>query len=223
MHFETQDLINRLVLYFIPMIFSLSLHEYGHAATAVALGDQTPREQGRLTLNPVVHLDLLGTILVPLACLFAGQPPMGWAKPVQSTPYRFTRKVHMKTAVMLVAAAGPAMNFVLAVVMALALAASTHFGHVPGGPRATALMEQALQLNVVLFLFNLLPVPPLDGSRVLSGLLPYALRRGWVQLERFSPMFLGILFFTGVGGHLLRQPSFLLSDALDRFGRFLFP
>lgn len=221
-HLDVQDLINRVVLFFIPLIFSLSLHEWGHAATAVALGDQTPKEQGRLTINPVAHIDLLGTIIVPFVLIVLKQPPIAWAKPVQFTPYRFTRKIHLKTGLMLTSAAGPAMNLVLAVGCSLAVAAAEHFGHLPGGMRTLTLLRYSVELNVLLFLFNLIPVPPFDGTRVVQGLMPYSLRKAWMQLERFAPAFVAIFLFTGIGGTLIRAPTDALSDALYKFSHLIF-
>ncbi len=221
-HVNLQDLVNRLVLFFIPLIVSLALHEWGHAATAVALGDETPREQGRLTLNPIAHIDLLGTIIVPGVLIALNHPPIAWAKPVQFTPYRFTRKVHLKTGVMLTSVAGPLMNLALAVGCSFAVAAAGHLGSFPGRLRVTTLLQYAVELNVILFLFNLIPVPPFDGTRVVQGLLPYSWRNAWAQLERFAPLFVAVFLFTGFGTSLILKPCYALSDTLYRMSHVVF-
>ena len=223
MAFDSQDLGGRVFTFFVPTLFSLAFHEFGHAASAVMLGDQTPREQGRLTLNPIVHVDPLGTLVLPLALILMGQPPFGWAKPVIVTPYRFTRRLEMRTGLMITAAAGPLMNLFLAVGCALLAAAGARHDGLAWGPQAVTVLEQLTGLNVVLCLFNLLPLPPLDGSRVVSGLLPIGMRSVYQQLERISPALLGLLFFTGAGAALIERPGLALMRALDSLGRALFP
>ena len=218
---ELVQMAQRVLLLWVPMVLSLTLHEWGHAATAVVLGDQTPREQGRLTLNPVVHMDLLGTVILPVALLVAGQPPFGWARPVQITPYRFTRKFRLKTALMLSAAAGPAMNLLLAAGLALLVAWGRTRGVLPGGARAAEVLTYALFFNALLFVFNLIPLPPFDGSRVLGGVLPEGLRTPYRQLERFAPIFVAVLLFAGAP--LIRKPLEVVTEGLDRFGRWVFP
>jgi Zn-dependent protease len=212
--FNNPQLLKAVALYYVVTIVSLALHELGHAASAVALGDETPREQGRLTLNPIVHLDLLGSVLVPLTMLILMpmHAPIAWAKPVEISGYRFTRKIRLKTGVMATAAAGPAVNFALAVGAAFALAFWEGRAF-PGGPLAHDFAARMLELNVLLFLFNLLPVPPLDGSRVLKGILPNAAQGPYTKMERFSPVFLGLLFLSGAGA-MLHQPLGWLTKSL---------
>lgn len=221
MNADIVDIAQRVLWLWVPMVLSLTLHEWGHAASAVALGDRTPQEQGRLTLNPVVHMDILGTVILPVALLLVGQPPFGWARPVQITPYRFTRKFRLKTALMLSAAAGPAMNLLLALVLALLLAWGRTRGVIPGGIRATEVLTYALFFNVLLFVFNLIPLPPFDGSRVLGGVLPESLRAPYRQLERFAPLFVAVLLFAGAP--LIAKPLAFVTQALDRFASFVFP
>lgn len=218
------DLIQKVVLFFIPVVVSLAFHEWGHAASANALGDPTAKEQGRLTLNPVAHMDLVGTVLVPLALIASGSPFLfGWAKPVPVSPHRFSRKVNMNTGLMLTAAAGPAMNIALAVTGAVALAAFQKFDFMPGGRSTEAMLLSFVVVNVLLCLFNLLPVPPLDGSRVLGGLLPAALRRGYQALERFSWAFIMLIFLTGIGATLISGPTQTVVGGIMAFARFIFP
>jgi Zn-dependent protease len=215
--FDGLPLPLRLLFGYLPMVLSLALHEYGHAASATALGDPTPREQGRLTLNPLAHIDLVGTVLLPIALIAMNQPVFGWAKPVGVSPYRFTRSLRMSTGLMLTAAAGPAMNLLIALASAVVL----HSVARGSSPLVVLAAGQMMALNILLFLFNLLPVPPLDGSRVLGGLLPNPLRRLYGAAEGLSPLLLGLLFFTGLGGRLLSGPGHWLAGVVDAFGRAL--
>lgn len=220
MVFETERLLTALATAFVPMVLSLGLHEWGHALAAVALGDETPREQGRLTPNPVAHMDWLGSVVLPLVLVMSNVPVFGWARPVQFTPRRFTRRISMSTGLMLTHAAGPAMNLLIAILSALLIVGSTRFGiHVDH--RYELLATNVLLMNAMLFVFNLLPVPPLDGSRVLLGLLPASWRGGYVGLQRYSSVFLALLFV--VGGQLIALPSRSLSEGLLNAARTVFP
>jgi Zn-dependent protease len=161
-----------LVMYLVPMILSLSVHEYAHAWMAWRLGDDTAARQGRLTLNPLSHMDPFGTLLIPgLNVLLGGFALIGWAKPVPVSPVRFHRKVTMRMGMILTAAAGPLSNLILAIVSIGVAALLIRFA--PGllvGDKPTGLIKllQAMFiLNIGLFIFNLLPLPPLDGSRLL--------------------------------------------------------
>jgi len=205
---HSDQLISDLVTSLIPMILSL------------ALGDNTPREQGRLTVNPVAHMDVFGTVLLPLLMVLSGLPPFGWAKPVQYSPRRFTRRIRMSTGIMITAFAGPAMNLVLALVAALVLAGTRHFGD-DLSARWEILLVRIQLMNVMLFVFNLLPVPPLDGSRVLIGLLPIPLRAQYGRLERYSTLFLVALLV--VGGNVIVGPSRTFADGLKHMAEIVFP
>ena len=145
------------------------------------------------------------------------QPVFGWAKPVAVSPYRFTRSLRLSTGLMLTAAAGPAMNLVLA----LASAVVMHSTGPGASPVVVLVASQMMALNILLCLFNLLPVPPLDGSRVLGGLLPGPMRRLYGAVEGLAPLLLGLLFFTGLGGRLLSGPGLWLGGIVDAFGRAL--
>jgi Zn-dependent protease len=195
-------------------ILSLSIHEFAHAWTAFRLGDDTASREGRLTLNPLSHIDLLGTILLPLLGV-----PFGWAKPVPINPTRFRRDVTMARGMAVTAGAGPLANVVLALLAAVALGLGLRLApdlleH--DGPLFFVLFGM-LQLNVGLALFNLIPIPPLDGSRIVAWLLPYNLREQWHQLERFAPILLMAIFW--FGGRLVAGPIYAVTDLLLSLAR----
>lgn len=178
------QLIERL-LFLIPLILSLSVHEWAHAWSAARLGDDTARRVGRLTLNPLAHIDPVGTILLPLLGI-----PFGWAKPVPVDPARFRRDVHMRTGMMITAAAGPLSNVILAVLctVVFAILVRTNEELIIRSIGPLSLLEAGMSLNIILAIFNLLPIPPLDGSRVVDGLISRRLRPAWESFARFSPI-----------------------------------
>jgi Zn-dependent protease len=166
----------QIFIAFIVLLFSLTVHECAHAWTADRLGDPTARLLGRVSLNPMVHADLIGTVLFPLVAMVAGVPLIGWAKPV---PVNVGRLRHHRRDYVLVAAAGPASNLVLAVAAAIGLRLLTVWPVIQGESNISVPVAQfltrALLVNVFLAVFNMLPIPPLDGGNVLGGLLPPAL------------------------------------------------
>jgi Zn-dependent protease len=176
--------------FFIPLALSLAVHEWAHAWTASRLGDDTAARAGRLTLNPLAHVDPIGTLLLPLLGV-----PFGWAKPVPIEPLRFRRDVRLRAGLALAAAAGPLSNLCLAalctaLLYALAALGPAVHGASTGLPR---LLETALFLNVVLALGNALPIPPLDGSRVVDALVTQRLRPAWTALTNAGPAVLAAL------------------------------
>lgn len=213
------EILEKAVMVLVPMILSLSVHEYAHARVAWALGDDTARRQGRLTLNPLSHIDPFGTLLLPILAIVSSSGFFfGWARPVPINPVQFTRRLRMKTGVLLTAAAGPASNILFAFVIGflLNLMISAGFSSRP----VLELMIVTLQINVVLAIFNLLPVPPLDGSRVLVGLLPDRLSAYVEYLER-NPMFVILAFavlIMGAGRVLAGPIDFVLKGILHLTG-----
>jgi Zn-dependent protease len=203
---------SRIFIEFVVLIFSLTVHEAAHAFTADRLGDPTARLLGRVSLNPAVHVDPIGTILFPLIAMVTNVPVLGWAKPV---PVNITRlKGHWKRKYMLIAAAGPASNVVLAVLASLAL----HLVPVGGDLEAATLaplaafLYQAVLLNVLLAVFNMVPVPPLDGGNVLAGVLRGPIADAYEGLRPYGFMILYGLMFTGVLATIISPPAqFLLS------------
>jgi Zn-dependent protease len=157
---------------YVVLLFSLSVHESAHAWMAWKLGDDTAKRLGRVSLNPIVHMDPIGTLLFPLIQIFTSVPLLGWAKPTPYNPANFRRDVSLRKGHMLVAAAGPVSNFLLAVAFMGLLVLLVRSGLVEPDSFPATLAGLGIQLNVVLAVFNLVPIPPLDGSKVASFGLP---------------------------------------------------
>jgi Zn-dependent protease len=166
-------LVRGVALNLITMVLSLSVHEFCHAVVADRLGDDTPRRQGRLTLSPVAHYDVFGTFLIPaFAAVLGGVAFIGWARPVETVPSNYTRRLSMRAGEMLVAAAGPLSNLFLSVMAMAGLAALLAAN--PGGLQddgnvgaAASFLAAMTLVNAGLCVFNLFPLPPLDGARLL--------------------------------------------------------
>lgn len=184
--------MTQLLLGIPAILIALTFHEYAHGKVAYFLGDPTPRNQGRLTLNPLAHLDILGTLLL----IVAG---FGWAKPVQINPFYF--QMDRRKGMMLVGLAGPLMNLVLGYLAAVLLNILLRMNL--GGVWLQTFLNLLVGYNVVLAVFNLIPVPPLDGSRVLAGILPPEGAEAVYRLESYGTLILLLLIATGIIGHIL--------------------
>lgn len=171
----TPELLLNVLVTVVCFVLSMTVHEWAHAWVAVRLGDRTPETDGRLTLNPVAHVDPLGTLLIPAIGAALGGGLIGWARPVAFRPERFRRSITMSRGWFLVAGAGPLSNVVLAVVCALLLkasvlgAAALDGGAAQGLASLSLFLQKGVLVNVALVVFNLLPVPPLDGFRMLQA------------------------------------------------------
>jgi Zn-dependent protease len=184
--------IRHIIIYVFVLIFSVALHEFGHAIMADMLGDDTPRRQGRVTLNPLAHADPIGTFLLPImGSVFAVGAGFGggfgWGKPVQWQPARVNRKWKMSTAQILVSIAGPSMNILLGTVLALVRAILNARGVVPVGGQIDVILQFASFTNFLLFFFNLIPAPPLDGGHVAEHLVPYKHRGTFEAYAKYGP------------------------------------
>ncbi|MHB1053690.1 MAG: site-2 protease family protein [Thiobacillus sp.] len=200
------SLIQKIAVFTLPVIFAITLHEAAHGYVARFFGDMTAAAAGRITANPLKHIDLVGTIIVPLVILVSskllggGMILFGWAKPV---PVDFSRLRRPKQDMLWVAAAGPGMNFVMAVFWALMI----QLGHALGSGFASAplmLMGAAgVFINVILMALNLIPLPPLDGGRIAVSLLPMKQAMQFTRLEPYGLFILLGLLFTGILGTIL--------------------
>ncbi len=201
----TFESIRTIILQVIAIFLVIVLHEVAHGYVAYRLGDPTAKQQGRLTLNPLAHVDPVGTILIPIALIVLGLPAFGWAKPVPVNPRHFRNPLR---GMMIVALAGPTTNFILAGVGIGIVRLLVNLVPMPllMGSTAGALSIQSLLLfmvmfgiyNVVIGVYNLIPVPPLDGSRVLLYFLPPRAKQIWIGLERYG-LILILLVFLLVG------------------------
>lgn len=208
---SSATILERLLM-LVPVWLSLTVHEFAHAWSAFKLGDNTARERGRLTLNPLSHIDPIGTLILPLLGV-----PFGWAKPVPVDPLRFDRRYSMRKGMLITAAAGPLSNLLMALLVTVILGIQLRLDpHSLGkGSPLTSLLIMMMQVNVALAIFNLLPIYPLDGSRIADGVMPDRLRPQWATFCRIAPFVLiGILFLGS--GMLIQKPAQLILTGLSR-------
>ena len=193
------------VLGFGVLLISLTIHEAAHAWTADKLGDPTARMLGRVSLNPLVHIDWIGTVLLPLLALVSRLPLIGWAKPV---PVAMRNLRNPRRDFMLVAAAGPISNLLQAFVAALGVRAVQSSLNIANGPGLIdGVLTLAVEINLLLAFFNLIPVPPLDGGNVMLGLLPPRLAATYSQLRNYGFLVLYALLLTGLASALIMPPT----------------
>ena len=218
----------RQALLFAVLIPSVILHEISHGALALLFGDDTAKKAGRLTLNPIPHIDPLGTIIVPALMAFSGFGAFGWAKPV---PVRPNRLRSPRNHGLLVSLVGPAVNIALALISALVLRflrppgtaglVSQYLGGADLGALTPSIFDQIVfvtgLVNVILAAFNLIPLPPLDGSAVIERIMPKRWFEGWLRLRNYSMVVL--LFVMLAGGTLLSRLVFV--PAIELWSRLL--
>ena len=205
------DIVSQLVPFAI-VLGSLTVHEMAHAWTADRLGDPTARLLGRISLNPIVHIDLLGTIILPLIAIFSGFPILGWAKPV---PVNISRLGSPKRDFMFVAAAGPASNIALAIGAAIVFHAIGGAASVRAGLLdPVTLLYTVVGINLLLAVFNMIPIPPLDGGNVLAGLLPDSMGGLLQGLRQYGFIILYGLLLTGMLWELVGPPFNFLQGLL---------
>ena len=209
--------LNQIVVMIVPLLFAVTIHEVAHGYVAYKMGDHTAMLAGRLTLNPIKHLDPMGSLILPLFLKLTGSPVIfGYAKPV---PVNFANLREFRKGTICVASAGVLTNMILAVISAalfqMLVAAQTSWAQSQLGLLAGFLIQllaYSVIINCVLALFNLIPIPPLDGSRIVAMLLPAALRTQYSRLERFGMIIIFVLLITGPLGRLM---AFFLKPVLN--------
>ena len=199
---DLHNLIITLCVYALPVIFAITLHEAAHGIVARQFGDSTAWMLGRVTLNPIKHIEPLGTVLLPVLTLWLGGFLFGWAKPV---PVNFNNLRPERPGMFWVAAAGPGSNLLQMAIWALVamILAATIDPKGLVGPFWLAVADAGIKVNIMFALLNLLPILPLDGGRIVSALLPPKLSYTWGQTERFGMLILLALIFTNVIGRIL--------------------
>lgn len=215
---DFNQVIQTIAVYLIPVLFAISLHEAAHGYAARYFGDPTASNEGRLSLNPIRHIDPFGTVLLPLLLYLTIQVPFGYAKPV---PVDFGRLRNPKKQMAWVAAAGPGANFVMGLAWMIALLL-LHVGDV-GEPFFLEMAAAGVRVNAAMCVFNLIPVPPLDGGRIVTGLLPMSLARPYASIERYGLYVFGalvLLMYTGVLNGALRGG---IEFVIGIFGMLVYP
>lgn len=194
---EQQGFPAKVLVWAVPIVFAIILHEIMHGVVARVLGDDTAARAGRLTLNPLAHIDPFGTIILPGLLLFARAPVFGYAKPV---PVDFRRLHPQRAGMIAVAAAGPLTNLILAMISAFILRRLLAYPEASVDHTTISLMSQialaSCIVNIEIAVFNFLPLLPLDGGRVLAGLLPPTLARSFARMERYGFLILLVLLYT---------------------------
>lgn len=195
------DIAYTIAVWAVPILFAITLHEAAHGWVAYKLGDPTAKSRGRITLNPIKHIDPMGTVVVPLFLAMVSPFVLGWAKPVPVEP-RYFKSPLLDMA--LVAVAGPVSNFIMACLWAMFIVISNSV--MSASPTLSFLAEmgeKGIIINVVLMVLNLLPILPLDGGRVLAGVLPTSLAIPFMRMERFGMLIVLLLLFSGILGKIL--------------------
>jgi Zn-dependent protease len=205
---EELSTIQKIAVMAMPLVFAIVFHEVAHGWVANKLGDHTARDMGRLTLNPIPHIDLLGTIILPIICIVAGSYIFGYAKPVPINPYNFRNP---KKDMALSSLAGPGVNIIIAIICSflLRVVMAGLEGIAPEpvwswfSTPVTLMLGYGIIINVVLAVLNMIPIPPLDGSRVVYWLLPEKLAASYYQLERYGLIILMLFMFSGILGRIM--------------------
>lgn len=180
---DIDSIVQTIAVYAIPVLFAISLHEAAHGYVARYFGDSTAADLGRLSLNPMRHIDPFGTILLPLVLSLLHLPALGFAKPV---PVDYDRLRNPRKQMAFVAAAGPAANFLMGLGWTVLGVVLTLVFHLDRSDFFIKMVEAGILVNSAMFVFNLIPLPPLDGGRIVTGILPLALARRYAQIERYG-------------------------------------
>ena len=215
-----QGALLSLILTIPGVLIAITFHEFAHAFAADKLGDDTPRKEGRLSLNPLDHLDPVGSLLL----LLAG---FGWGKPVNVNPRNYTRKISMELAEAIVSLAGPLMNIILAFIFSLIYCAIYKFagsGFILStiGNVIILLLQVTISVNIGLGVFNLIPLPPLDGSKIIMPLLPYKAKQWFVNNERIFYIIFVVIWITGIAGYIISPVVGWVSTGIINLARLIF-
>lgn len=214
------DSLFGLILSIPAVLLAITVHEFGHAFAAYKLGDDTPLRQGRLSLNPLDHIDPLGLAML----LFAH---IGWGKPVQINPRNYNRNISVEKADAIVSFAGPLMNFITAIIFALIYCAIFKFATVAFiisniGTIIISIVSYIVMLNIGLGVFNLIPLPPLDGSKIFLPILPYNAKAWFIEREQIFYIVFLVIWITGIAGRLISPIISQISDWILGFAMSVF-
>lgn len=214
---EISAAIERIAIYLVPLLLGVTCHEVAHGYVAYLYGDPTAKDAGRLTLNPLKHLDATGTLMFIVTAMI-GAFVIGWAKPVPVNPYHFRKK---RQGMLFVSAAGAVTNFLLAILFALALHGLIPLLQNNTSPIAAYLLyplgfifRAGVDVNIILGVFNLIPIPPLDGSKIVASLLPANLAQRYLSVGRYGLLIVIILLATGLLGRILLPVVFAIRNWL---------
>ena len=215
------DFIQKISIGLPGFLFAIVFHEWAHARMALYFGDDTAKYSGRLSLNPIAHYDLVGTIIFPAICLMIGGGTMfGWAKPVPVDPRRFK---NVKKGIFWVSFAGPLANIILAVASAFLMVVVMRFfsGSFAFSEQVILILQQSIFINIILAVFNLIPFPPLDGSKMVSSFLDYESARKYESLQQFSFLFIILLWTTDIFSYLIRPALYLGNSVIYFFANLV--
>jgi Zn-dependent protease len=194
---DTDSIIQTITVYVIPVLFAISLHEAAHGYVARYFGDPTAANEGRLSLNPLRHIDPFGTIILPLLLSLTPFPPLGYAKPV---PVDYGRLRNPKKHMAFVAAAGPAANFAMGLAWTVLWVILTQVLNLDRSDFFVSMADAGRGVNSAMLVFNLIPIPPLDGGRIVTGILPMSLARSYARIERYGLfVFIGLILMLHYG------------------------
>ena len=201
------------------VLIAITFHEFAHGYAAYKLGDNTAKSQGRLSLNPLAHLDPIGTLML----LVAG---FGWGKPVQVDPRNYTRKISMEKGEAIVSAAGPLMNFLLALIFTIIYCAIYKFASLSFmsskiGEIIMLLISSIISINIGLGVFNLIPLPPLDGSKIIMPFLPYKAKQFFINNEQIFYIVFVLLWITGLAGTIITPAINGISTGIFALGKVI--
>lgn len=202
------------------VLIAITFHEFAHGYAAYKLGDNTAKNEGRLSLNPLDHLDPIGTLML----LVAG---FGWGKPVHVNPRNYTRKISMEKGEAIVSLAGPLMNFILAIIFTLIYCAIYKFSDISFlsskiGTIIMLLISTTISINIGLGVFNLIPLPPLDGSKIIMPILPYKAKEFFTNNEQIFYIVFILIWITGIAGTIITPAINGVSNVIISLGEFIF-